>query len=65
MQIYAKIWTRYAKICNKNMQKYAVKYAKYAEVHILHILLVYAFPTLLMPPGLVSPGRSVTVTNFK
>ena len=30
MQIYAKIWTRYAKICNKNlnMQKYAVQYAK-------------------------------------
>ena len=38
MQKYVKImiWTQYAKICNKNKQKYAVKYAKYAFVHTLH-----------------------------
>ena len=30
------------------MQKYAVLYAKYAEVYILHILHLYALPTLLM-----------------
>ena len=35
-------------MCNKNMQNYAVKNAKYAEVHILHILHIYALPTLLM-----------------
>ena len=27
MQIYVKIWTQYAKICDKNMEKYAAKYA--------------------------------------
>ena len=30
------------------MQKYAVLYAKYAEVYILHILHLYVLPTLLM-----------------
>ena len=30
------------------MQKYAVLYATYAEVYILHILHLYALPTLLM-----------------
>ena len=30
------------------MQKYAVVYVKYAELYILHILHLYALPTLLM-----------------
>ena len=38
------------KICSENMQKYAVLYATYAEVYILHILHLYALPTLLMQP---------------
>ena len=36
------------KICCKNMQKYAVLYATYAEVYILHILHLNALPTLLI-----------------
>ena len=35
-------------ICKNMQQKYAVKYAKYAEVNILHISHIYALPTLLM-----------------
>ena len=29
----------------KNMQKYAIKYAKYAEVHISHTSHIHALPT--------------------
>ena len=36
------------KICSENMQKYADLYVKYAEVYLLHILHLYALPTLLM-----------------
>ena len=36
------------KICSENMQKYEVLYVKYAEVYLLHILHLYALPTLLM-----------------
>ena len=36
------------KICSENMQKYAVLYAKYAEVYSWHILHSYALSTLLM-----------------
>ena len=38
-------------ICSKNMQKYAAKYVKYADVHILH---KYALQTLLMDSDSVS-----------
>ena len=38
------------KICYKNMQKYAVKYA---AVHISYNLHIYTLPTLLMPTGTV------------
>ena len=33
------------------MQKYAGLFAKYAEIYILHILHLYALPTLLMKSG--------------
>ena len=33
------------------MQKYAGLYVKYAEVYLLHILHLYALPTLLMESG--------------
>ena len=33
---------------SENMQKYAVLYAKYAEVYILHILHLNALPIWLM-----------------
>ena len=42
MQIYVKIWTQYGLNMPKNMknmEKYALKYAQYAEIHILHICI--------------------------
>ena len=46
MQIYGLYQLNVQKICSENMQKYAVLYAKHAEVYILHILHLYALPTL-------------------
>ena len=36
------------KICSENMQKYAVLFARYAQVYILHVLHLYVLTTLLM-----------------
>ena len=40
------------------MQKYAVLYATYAEVYILHILHLYALPTLVIKQDSVGGRRS-------
>ena len=43
MHIFVKIWTQFAKICNKK-QNYARDYEKFAEIHILRIFHEYALP---------------------
>ena len=63
LEICENMHMKYAKICKnmdsmcknmqKKMQKYALKYAQYAEVqhaevHILHISHIYSLPTLLI-----------------
>ena len=53
---YAHIFKNTDSICKNMQKKYAVKYAKHAEVHILHILHIYAHPTLLMMVAVRVPG---------
>ena len=48
MQIYRLYKSNMQKIGSENMQKYAVLYATYAGVYRLHILHLYAPPSLLM-----------------
>ena len=58
MQKYAKIWSRCANLCNKNVQKYAVKYAKNDEVHIRSSY--FAYFTFICTPHFADDSFRVT-----